>query len=219
MRKLFIELQTITAKDERNRRNIYLGMTQMENSKKKEDEASCEAESGQGPESSEPGSEEACREDNEKLKERLVRLAADFDNYRKRSVRQMEDSRKFVLEGILVEMLEVSDNFERALKSSKKTGDMDSIVNGVEQLSKQFNSILEKHGLEKIECGKTSEFDPHLHEAVQYVETQELPDHTVFEVYKPGYSLNSKVIRPAMVAVARNESLGSENAEKNDTEE
>ncbi|MDD3042390.1 MAG: nucleotide exchange factor GrpE [Methanosarcinaceae archaeon] len=191
----------------------------MENSEKNKDEASCKAESGQGPETSELRTEEVCREENEKLKEKLIRLAADFDNYKKRSIRQMEDSHKFVLEGILVELLEVSDNFERALKSAKKSGDMDSVINGIEQLSRQFNSILEKHGLEKIECGEASEFDPHLHEAVQYVETRELPDHTVFEVYKPGYILNSKVIRPAMVAVARNESAGSENAEKNDTEE
>lgn len=190
----------------------------MENSKKKEGEASCEVKSEQEIEPSELSAEEACREENEKLKDKLVRMAADFDNYKKRSVRQMEDSHKFVLEGILVELLEVSDNFERALKSAKKSEDMDSIINGVEQLSRQFNSILEKHGLVRIECGKASEFDPHLHEAVQYVETQELPDHTVSEVYKPGYILNSKVIRPAMVAVARNECSGGENAKKDETE-
>ncbi|MDD4331342.1 MAG: nucleotide exchange factor GrpE [Methanosarcinaceae archaeon] len=192
----------------------------MKNSEQKEGEASCEAKTEQGPENSELEAEKAYREENEKLKEKLFRLAADFDNYKKRSVRQMEDSRKFMLEGVLVEMLEVSDNFERALKSAKNTEDMESVINGIEQLFKQFNSILEKHGLEKIECEKASEFDPHMHEAVQYVETKEFPDQTVFEVYKSGYTLNSKVIRPAMVAVARNDvSTECENTEMKKTEE
>ncbi|MCQ1537283.1 nucleotide exchange factor GrpE [Methanosarcina sp. KYL-1] len=148
--------------------------------------------------------EAACREENEILKDQLFRLAADFDNYRKRTARQMEESRKVVLENVLLDFVEVTDNFERALKSARSAEDMNSVISGIEQLSRQFFSILEKHGLKKIECEKASEFDPHRHEAVQHVETSQLPDNTVLEVYKPGYTLNSKVIRPAMVAVARN---------------
>lgn len=183
-----------------------MGMKFMDKFKKKEEATSNEAEAGPESEPSELSAEAVCREENEKLKDQLVYLAADFDNYKKRAARQMEDSRKAVLEGILLEMLEVSDNFDRALKSARNTEDMDSVINGIEQLSRQFTSLLEKHGLEKIECEKANEFDPHRHEAVQYVETTEIPDQTIFEVYKPGYSLNSKVIRPAMVTVARNES-------------
>lgn len=155
-------------------------------------------------------SEEACKKENELLNDQLYRLAADFDNFRKRTARQIEDSKKAVLEGLLVELLEVSDNFERALKSARAAEDMDSVVNGIEQLSRQFSSILEKHGLEKIECERATEFDPYKHEAVHHVETSELPDNTVFEVYKSGYALNSKVIRPAMVVVARNSSPAGE---------
>lgn len=151
----------------------------------------------------EKSAETACREENEILKDQLIRLAADFDNFRKRTARQMEENRKSVLEQVLLDFVEVTDNFERALKSARTAEDMNSIISGIEQLSKQFFSILEKYGIEKIECEKSSEFDPHRHEAVQHIETSEVPDNTVVEVYRPGYTLNSKVIRPAMVLVAR----------------
>lgn len=162
--------------------------------------------------SSEPAGspEAACLEENRVLKDQLFRLAADFDNYRKRTARQMEENRKAVLEQVLLDFVEVTDNFDRALKSAKSAEDMNSIISGVEQLSKQFFSILEKYGLEKIKCDKTTEFDPHKHEAVQHIETSDVPDNTVVEVYKPGYALNSKVVRPALVSVAKNPEVDDE---------
>lgn len=153
--------------------------------------------------SCEKSSEAACREENEILKDQLFRLAADFDNFRKRIVRQMEENRKSVIEQVLLDFVEVTDNFDRALKSARTAEDMHSIVNGIEQLSKQFFSILEKYGLERIECEKGSEFDPHKHEAVQHVDTSEVPDNIIVEVCRPGYALDSKVVRPVMVSVAR----------------
>ncbi|HET8685238.1 MAG TPA: nucleotide exchange factor GrpE [Methanosarcina sp.] len=161
------------------------------------EEASASPEAEKSPEA-------LCQEENQILKDQLFRLAADFDNYRKRTARQMEENRKAVLEQVLLDFLEVTDNFDRALKSAKTAEDMDSIVSGIEQLSRQFFSILEKYGLEKIKSEKTSEFDPHRHEAIQHIETSEVPDNTIVEVYKSGYALNSKVIRPALVSVARN---------------
>lgn len=152
----------------------------------------------------EKSAEAACREENEILKDQLFRLAADFDNFRKRIVRQMEENRKSVIEQVLLDFVEVTDNFDRALKSARTAEDIHSIVNGIEQLSKQFFSILEKYGLERIESEKGSEFDPHRHEALQHVDTSEVPDNTIVEVYRPGYALDSKVVRPAMVSVARN---------------
>lgn len=152
----------------------------------------------------ENGHEARCQEEKQVLMDNYYRLAADFDNFRKRTARQMEENRKAVLEQVLLDFLEVTDNFDRAIKSAKTAEDMSSIVSGIEQLSRQFFSILEKYGLEKIESEKSSEFDPHRHEAVQHIETSEVPDNTIVEVYKTGYALNSKVIRPAMVSVARN---------------
>ncbi|KKG17106.1 molecular chaperone GrpE [Methanosarcina sp. 2.H.T.1A.6] len=147
--------------------------------------------------------EAVCKEENELLKDQLFRLAADFDNFRKRTVRQMEENRTAVLEQVLLDFVEVTDNFERALKSARTAEDMGSIVSGIEQLSKQFFSILEKYGLEKIICEKAGEFDPHKHEAVQHIETSEVPDNTIVDVYKQGYALNEKIVRPAMVSVAK----------------
>lgn len=161
------------------------------------EEASASSEAEKSPEI-------RCQEEKQILMDKYFRLAADFDNFRKRTARQMEENRKAVLEQVLLDFLEVTDNFDRALKSAKTAEDMSSIVSGIEQLSRQFFSILEKYGLEKIKSEKASEFDPHRHEAVQHIETSEVPDNTIVEVYKTGYALNSKVIRPAMVSVARN---------------
>lgn len=152
----------------------------------------------------EKSADSACQEENKILKDQLFRLAADFDNFRKRTARQMEENRKSVIEQVLLDFAEVTDNFDRALRSARTAEDMHSIVNGLEQLSKQFFSILEKYGFERIHCEKGSEFDPHRHEAVQHIETSEVPDNTIVEVYRPGYALDSKVVRPAMVSVARN---------------
>ena len=80
---------------------------------------------------------------------------------------------------------------------------MGPIVSGIEQLSKQFFSILEKYGLERVKCEKAGEFDPHRHEAIHHIETSEVPDNTIVEIYKEGYALNEKVVRPALVSVAR----------------
>lgn len=163
----------------------------------KPEEASASPEAEKSPEA-------RCQGEKQLLMDKYFRLAADFDNFRKRNARQMEENRKAVLEQVLLDFLEVTDNFDRALKSAKTAEDMSSIVSGIEQLSKQFFSILEKYGIEKIESEKASEFDPHRHEAVQHIETSEVPDNTIVDVYKTGYALNSKVIRPAMVSVARN---------------
>ncbi|MDY9925405.1 nucleotide exchange factor GrpE [Methanosarcina sp.] len=169
----------------------------------KADETTASPENEPVSSGAEKSPEAACREENELLKDQLFRLAADFDNFRKRTARQMEENRKAALEQVLLDFVEVTDNFDRALKSARTAEDMSSIVSGIEQLSKQFFSILEKYGLERIKCEKAGEFDPHRHEAVQHVETSDVPDNTIVEVYKSGYALNERVVRPALVSVAR----------------
>lgn len=181
-----------------------------ESSAGKADETTMSPENEPVSPGSEKSPEAACREENELLKDQLFRLAADFDNFRKRTARQMEENRKATLEQVLLDFVEVTDNFDRALKSARTAEDMGSIVSGIEQLSKQFFSILEKYGLERIKCEKAGEFDPHRHEAIQHIETSEVPDNTIVDVYKHGYALNEKVVRPALVSVARN----SDEAEK-----
>ncbi|MBW6471169.1 MAG: nucleotide exchange factor GrpE [Methanosarcinaceae archaeon] len=136
------------------------------------------------------------------LNDKLLRLGAEFDNFRKRSNREKDDLRKHATENLMLEMLEVCDNFERALHSAKAADDPKSVVKGVEMVLKQFISILEKEGVKKIEC-KGEEFDPYLHEAMLHIETNDYPDNTIIDVHKPGYMLHSKVIRPVMVTVAK----------------
>ncbi|WP_407357096.1 nucleotide exchange factor GrpE [Methanolobus sp. WCC5] len=136
------------------------------------------------------------------LQEKLLRLTAEFDNFRKRSIREREEYRKFAVEQIILELLEVYDNFERALESAKQTDDISSVIKGVEMVFRQFAGILEKEGLQKIEC-VGAEFDPHLHEAMMHVEHPDHDENTVVDVCKPGYCLHTKVIRPAMVAVSK----------------
>jgi molecular chaperone GrpE len=179
------------------------GAWNSESSAEKADETTVSPENEPVSSGAEKSPEAACREENELLKDQLFRLAADFDNFRKRTARQMEENRKAALEQVLLDFVEVTDNFDRALKSARTAEDMGSIISGIEQLSKQFFSILEKYGLERIKCEKAGEFDPHRHEAVQHVETSDVPDNTIVEVYKSGYALNERVVRPALVSVAR----------------
>ncbi|MBN2110519.1 MAG: nucleotide exchange factor GrpE [Methanosarcinaceae archaeon] len=147
--------------------------------------------------------EESPQEDEvAQLQEKLLRLSAEFDNFRKRNIREREEFRKFAVEQMITELLEVYDNFERAIESAKQTDDVESVVKGVEMVFKQFTAILEKEGLQRIEC-QGEEFDPNLHEAIMHVEHPGHEEGTIVDVCKPGYYLHTKVIRPAMVAVSK----------------
>jgi molecular chaperone GrpE len=177
------------------------------NSGESSDSSGAETESDQMPDDIEALkiTLEAKEAEVSELKEQILRQKAEFDNFRKRSRREMEDFRKFAVENIMFDLLDVCDNFERVLFTFRKAEDVESVVNGVEMVFKQFISILEKEGLKKIEC-EGEEFDPHLHEATQHVESDQHPDNTIVEVCRPGYEFNSKVIRPARVAVSRQSS-------------
>lgn len=146
--------------------------------------------------------ESPVKDEAAELRDKLLRLTAEFDNFRKRSSREKEEYRKFAVEQIIIELLEVYDNFERALESARQTDDISSVITGVEMVFKQFTGILEKEGLQKIECEGT-EFDPFLHEAMMHVEHPEHDENKVVDVCKPGYYLHTKVIRPAMVTVSK----------------
>ena len=136
------------------------------------------------------------------LRDKLLRLTAEFDNFRKRTAREKEEYRKYAVEQVVIELLEVCDNFERALESAKQTDDVPSVIKGVEMVFKQFVGILEKEGLQKIKC-EGAEFDPYLHEAMMHVEHPEHDENIIVDVCKPGYYLHTKVIRPAMVTVSK----------------
>ncbi|HJH29602.1 MAG TPA: nucleotide exchange factor GrpE [Methanosarcinaceae archaeon] len=175
-----------------------------------ENDVEPDMENAQGDEQVEERSSE---DEIAELNDKLLRLGAEFDNFRKRSKREKEELRKYATENLMVEMLEVCDNFERALHSAKAADDSKSIVEGVEMVLKQFISILEKEGVKKIEC-KGEEFDPYLHEAMMHIVTIKHPDNTIIDIQKPGYMLHSKVIRPVMVTVAKKPEDDSNKSEK-----
>lgn len=132
--------------------------------------------------------------------DKFLRLQADFENYRKRVVKEKEEFRLYCLEDMIFQLLPVIDNFDRAI-SSFKSGDLDTkYIEGLEMVYNIFLDILNKNGLTQIEA-ENCVFDPNYHHAVMQEETEK-DDNVIKEVFQKGYMLNSKVIRPCMVKVA-----------------
>lgn len=148
----------------------------------------------------------AMSESDAKLAEangRYVRLAADFENYRKRIQKEKMELAGAVQEGLLRELLPVVDNLERALSAgSGPAGGADSVVKGVELTLRLFQTVLARNGVERFEA-QGLPFDPHRHEALAQEEREGLTEETVLEVHEPGYVMNGRVIRPAKVKVGR----------------
>lgn len=131
----------------------------------------------------------------------LLRLQADFDNYKKRVVKEKESISKYALENIMKELLPILDNFERALTSLKENEDANGgYIQGIEMVYNQFIQALEKQGAEEIPA-LGENFDPNLHHAVAQESKEDCEDNTIIEVYQKGYKLKDKVIRPSMVKV------------------
>ncbi|MCM2466716.1 nucleotide exchange factor GrpE [Methanoculleus oceani] len=130
------------------------------------------------------------------LNSRYLRLAADFDNYRKRMDRELDARTTFAIEEFAVELLEVIDNFERAERA-----DGAALTEGMEQIKKLFITILERHGIKPLEC-RNLPFDPGRHEAIAYVPS-DAEEGTVIDEVVRGYCMQDKVIRCAKVVVSR----------------
>ena len=135
------------------------------------------------------------------LNQQYLRLAADFENYRKRQEHEREDLLKFGTENALKKMLEVLDNFERGKKALEKVEDYAKVKESFDLVHKQTVEILKKLGLEEIET-EGKEFDPNFHDAVMQTPTSEHPEHTVINELQKGYKMGDKVLRPALVNVA-----------------
>ena len=135
------------------------------------------------------------------LNQQYLRLAADFENYRKRQEHEREDLLKFGTENALKKMLEVLDNFERGKKALEKVEDYSKVKESFDLVHKQTVETLKKLGLEEIET-EGKEFDPNFHDAVMQTPTSEHPEHTVINELQKGYKMGDKVLRPALVNVA-----------------
>jgi len=155
---------------------------------------------------------EALEREKERAEEylnRLKYLQADFQNYQRRVEREREELVKRGNEELILKLLSVVDDLERAVEAGKSLSDKEVLVSGVEMVLKQFQAALAEEGLSQIEAvGKP--LDPELHEAVATVETNHYPENIIVRVLRKGYSLNGKVIRPSMVEVAKKPTVSTQ---------
>ena len=152
-------------------------------------------------EESEKTEENKLQEEYNKLNNQYIRLAADFDNFRKRQAQERESLLKYGAEDTLKKLVEVIDNFDRAEKAIVNVEDCEKVKESFNLIHKQFLESLSKVGLEIIECVGV-EFDPNLHEAVMQTPTSEHPEHTIIAELQKGYKLSDRVLRPSLVNVA-----------------
>jgi molecular chaperone GrpE len=159
------------------------------------------AEAGAGSET------EQLKAERDALLDRLARLQAEFDNARKRAVREQQEFREFAAADVIRNFLPILDSFERALKAgsgdSNSSSNSNDFRNGVELIYRQFQDALQKIGVQPI-LAMGQAFDPRVHEAVEMVDTTEVADHHVFDELQRGYKYKDRLLRPAMVRVARN---------------
>ncbi len=128
------------------------------------------------------------------------RLKAEYENYKKRAVKERQQMVLWAVEDFVKELLPVLDNFERAINSSRSSQDFSSLLEGIQLVSNQFKSVLERQGLREIEA-EGRQFDPYLHEAIMQIESNDYPDNSVVEELQRGYKLKDKILRPSMVKV------------------
>lgn len=149
-----------------------------------------------------------------KLKDQLLRTAADFDNFRKRARKDIEQAERRGREETLREILPVIDNLERAVQASSEAQDVAAVRDGVQMVLKLFEDTASRIGLERVPS-VGERFDPNLHDAFQQQETDAHPPGTIVAEYQPGYRLGDRLLRPAMVVVARKppEPTGAEEGE------
>lgn len=154
--------------------------------------------------SAEPGGAEAelqkIKSERDALLDRLARAQAEFENARRRAAKEQQDFRDFATVDTIKALLPVIDNFERALQAKSEPADFRS---GVELIYKQLQDALNKLGVRAI-ASKGEQFDPHVHEAIEMVDTTDAADHEVIEEWQRGYKFKDRLLRPAMVKVARN---------------
>jgi molecular chaperone GrpE len=138
--------------------------------------------------------------ERDQLVDRLARLQAEFENARKREVRERNEFREFAVAGAVEQFLPVLDNFQLALKAK---GSAEQLRAGIELIVKQMEEALRSLNVQPVEA-VGAEFDPRVHEAIEMVEKPDVPDHQVFDEVRRGYRIKERLLRPAMVRVASN---------------
>ena len=134
------------------------------------------------------------------LLDRLARMQAEFENARRRAAKEQQDFRDFATVDAIKPLLPVIDNFERALQVKSDSGEFRT---GIELIYKQLQDVLTRLGVQPI-AAKGQRFDPHVHEAIEMVESSDAADHEVLEEWQRGYKFKDRLLRPSMVKVAKN---------------
>ncbi|MGD0680113.1 MAG: nucleotide exchange factor GrpE [Polyangiaceae bacterium] len=142
-----------------------------------------------------------------RLKDAWLRSVADFDNFRKRTRRELDEARRAAREEVVRALLPVFDNLERALQSAQRSSDVKAMAEGLTMVQRQFVEALGREGIARVPTIGHS-FDPGIHEAIQQVETDEHPPGTIIAEVQPGYLQAERLLRAAMVVVARAKSAG-----------
>ena len=150
----------------------------------------------------------ALQAENSELKDQLLRLAAEMENLRKRTARDVHDAKTYSVANFARDMLAVSDNLRRALEAipadamEKDDAGLKALAEGVEMTERTMLSTLERHGVKKIEP-EGQKFDPHFHQAMFEIPNTEVPNNTVLQVVQAGFVIGDRVLRPALVGVSR----------------
>ncbi len=174
--------------------------------------ADTKPETAGGPESSQDAARLAAEVDTLQgqiadLTDRLLRAHAEMDNIRKRAEREREDTAKYAISKFARDVVTVADNFERAIQAvpagaADEDGALKSLVEGVSMTEREFLNVLERNGVRRVNP-KGEAFNPHLHQAMMEMQNTEVAPGTILEVFQPGYVIEDRVLRPAMVVVAK----------------
>jgi len=150
--------------------------------------------------------EENLRDEIEQLRDEKLRLLADMENLRKRSDRDRMDSIRYGNINFARDILSLGDNLSRALdaipKDAEKTETITNLINGLRMVQREFTSILEKHGIKKIEA-LNQRFDHNFHQAMMEIESEEVEEGIVIQEIQSGYNMHDRLLRPSMVGVAK----------------
>lgn len=153
------------------------------------------------------------RAEAQKFRDQLLRTAADFDNFRKRTRKELTDSEHRGREEILKELLPVFDNLERAMQHADSATDVQALVDGLRMVAKQFTDTLGKVGIQRVTAVGLP-FDPALHEAIQHLESAEHPAGVVLAEVQSGYRHGDRLLRPALVVVSKGAPAAEEPAKE-----
>lgn len=140
--------------------------------------------------------------DKKSLEDQVLRTMAEFQNFRRRKEQEADQLRQFATERLVTNLLPVLDNFERTLAALENGAPLDSLMEGIRAVDRQFRAVLESHNVKRIDS-RGQPFDPDVHEAIAAEESHELPENTVVGEVEPGYRIADKVIRPARVRVSK----------------